>query len=471
MPRQNNTRALVWLRRDLRLRDSAALARATENCEAVALAFVFDKNILDPLQDRSDRRVSFIHGSLAEIDRTLRERGSKLLVCCGDPVIEIPRLAAQLGVDAVFVNRDTEPYAMSRDESVKSALIGSIKWCEFKDQVLLESREVISQSGSVFRSFTPYRRAWLSQLRACDVEEHCVQLSKLWPIGELPSGLELPDLSEIGFTPSALWTEPGESAGFGRLEAFAKIIDAYAERRDVPAADGTSGLSVYLRFGNVSIRRAFRLGFQSDTEGAVKWRSELIWREFYQMILANNPHLVEHAFRSEFDGISWSGEDAHFTAWASGTTGYPLVDAAMRCLNTTGWMHNRLRMVTASFLVKDLLIDWRRGERYFAEKLLDFDLAQNVGGWQWCASVGVDALPAFRIFNPVLQSRKFDPDGEFIRRWCPELAHLDAQEIHWPHEGGLFRESAYPRPIVDHQTQRVRALGLYASAGRLRSEQ
>ncbi len=270
----------------------------------------------------------------------------------------------------------------------------------------------------------------------------------------------MPSLSSIGFHPSPLAIEPGEDAARKALTEFRSQIDRYFETRDFPALDGTSGLSPHLRFGTISIREAFRFAIANSSEGAAKWRDELIWREFYQQILWNHPYVVGSSFRPQYRDIEWPGSDTDFEAWCTGRTGYPLVDAAMRCFNATGLMHNRLRMVVASFLVKDLLIDWRRGEKYFADRLLDFDLASNNGGWQWAASTGCDAQPYFRIFNPVSQSRKFDSEGEFIRSWVPELAHLDAKSIHWPHQG-LFGVPGYPAPIVNHDEQRAKALQLF----------
>lgn len=438
----------------------------------MAAAFVFDRTILDLLQDRDDRRVTFIRRSLEEVDAGLRARGSRLVVACGDPVEEVPKLARALGVDEVWAGRDYEPLAIARDEAVGRLVDLRL----VKDHVVFEGREVVSGSGAAFRVYTPYRKAWLSTMRPEHVADRVPDLGRLWPASEL-KGHALGDwpLERLGFTPGQLWLAPGEAAGRERLAAFAAAIDGYAQHRDLPALPGaTSGLSVHFRFGTVSIREAVRFALARGSEGAEKWLHELIWREFYSSILANFPHVAGGAFKPEFDSIVWPGEPAHFDAWREGLTGYPLVDAAMRCLDATGWMHNRLRMVAASFLVKDLLLDWRLGEAWFARKLLDFDLASNSGGWQWSASVGVDAQPYFRVFNPVLQSHKFDSDGAFIREWCPELAGFGSERIHAPWEATPFEQieagcevgRQYPAPIVDHHVQKTAVVRLLEEAAK-----
>jgi len=448
-------RAIAWLRRELRLHDNAVLAAACAQADEVAVAFVFDPNILDPLPDRADRRVTFIHRSVEELARKLAERGSSLLVRVGDPVLEIPRLCRELGAGRVFAGQDGEPYSLRRDVAVPNLTL-------VKDQVVFQGAEVVSDSGQPYSVYTPYRNQWLRKAGPADFAELRADLSKLVRRGPEPS----PSLKDLGFQPAELPVEAGEDAARRRLAGFLSRIDDYGKTRDFPALEGTSLLSPHLRFGTLSVREAFRAARSRESEGAAKWRDELIWREFYQQILWNFPHVVDSAFKAQYQDLEWPGPDGHFEAWCEGQTGYPLVDAAMRCFNATGLMHNRLRMVVASFLAKDLLIDWRRGERYFADRLLDFDLASNNGGWQWSASTGCDAQPYFRIFNPVTQSRKFDPEGEFIRRWVPELANLDAQAIHWPH-GGMFAPRDYPAPVVDHERQRAKALEVYRHAPRL----
>jgi deoxyribodipyrimidine photo-lyase len=268
-------------------------------------------------------------------------------------------------------------------------------------------------------------------------------------------------LDKIGFQSNSLWLKPGSKAAFERLKNFIKIVDRYDEYRDIPSVEGTSGLSVHLRFGTISIRELIRQSLKKRNKGSQTWLSELIWRDFYFMILDQFPHVVNGAFKTEYDKIQWPGREEHFEAWCDGKTGYPIVDAAMRHFNKTGWMHNRLRMIVASFLVKDLLIDWRKGESYFARYLLDYDLSANNGGWQWCASTGCDAQPYFRIFNPVAQSKKFDPNGEFIRANVEELKDVSSKKIHEPMESDLFSAQSYLAPIVNHSTQRNLALKLF----------
>lgn len=461
--------AICWLRRDLRVDDHPALARATASADRVLPVFVFDTNILDRLPDRADRRVSFIHRSLYELDARLRSLGSKLHVLRGDPVAEIPKFAASAGAKLVIAARDYEPYAITRDAQTSRALQEGGSTLEtVKDHILCEKDEVRTQSGEPFRVYTPFAKAWRARFDAGLLEPAGFDpknLSKL-------DGHDLAALQEYGFTPVETWLEAGEAAANNRLTTFAAKLGSYGQARDFPAEDATSRLSVDLRFGTISVRRAFALALQDRSPGAEKWFSELIWREFYSHILANFPYVVDGAFQQQYDAIRWPGLPSHFEAWKAGQTGYPLVDAAMRLFNRTGWMHNRLRMVVASFLVKDLLIDWRWGERYFADNLLDYELASNNGGWQWAASTGCDPQPYFRIFNPVLQSRKFDPAGAFIRANCPELAEFEDRLIHWPHDATDFEQLAarcrlgsdYPEPIVDHAVQRQIAVQLFEQA-------
>ena len=463
MPPSNN-RAICWVRRDLRLYDHAPLALATRDYRNVAVAFVFDTTILDRLQDRNDRRVTFIQRSLLELNAKLRELGSALVVRHGNPIVEIPKLASEIGADPVFAGRDYEPSAIARDGEVANRLseLGS-RLHLAKDQVVLEAGEVLGSGGQPLRVYTPFARAWKSRLNpALDAAEHVPDLANLIPsedVGRMCANWRLDDL---GFTESELWLEPGERAGRERLARFAESIGSYASGRDFPAKEATSGLSVHLRFGTVGIRECVRMALAAGPDGE-KWLSELIWREFYADILAQNPRVAAEPFQPKYRDLDYPGTEMHWQAWCQGMTGFPLVDAAMRCLLSTGWMHNRLRMVTASFLAKDLLVDYRRGEDWFARHLLDFDLANNNGGWQWAAGTGVDAQPYFRVFNPVLQSMRFDPDGDFIRRWVPELAHLGADDIHWPH-GRILETNGYPDPIVDHGVQRKLAISLLESA-------
>ncbi len=461
--------SLAWLRRDLRLRDNTALAKAGEDGQVVVL-FVFDTTILDRLEDRDDLRVSFIHASLRELTRELESRGSCLLVRHGDPREEVPRVAALLGVRSVHAARDYEPGARARDEAVSSALRAQgIAFHTHKDQLIYHEDEILNGEGLPFRVFTPYKKAWLRRFTAPDHPP-------LFEIREQPSAsvdfastdLILPfvqpwELSDLGFTAHSGIPTPGEAGAEKRLRAFASRIARYHEDRDFPARDGTSQLSVDLRFGTMSIRRLVRLAVDESGDGAAMWLSELIWREFYAMILFHFPHVAHSAFRPEYRALPWPGTEEHFAAWCEGRTGYPIVDAGMRELRQTGRMPNRVRMITAMFLTKDLLVDWRRGEAWFARHLLDFDLASNNGGWQWSAGTGCDAQPWFRIFNPVLQSRRFDPEGDYIRRWVPELASLDASLIHWPHDSA-HAPRHYPPPIVNHAERKALVTALFSSA-------
>lgn len=468
--------ALVWFRRDLRVTDQAALYHALKAARRVYCAFIFDRAILDELLAegiRADRRVAFIHASLIELDSRLRAAGGALIVRHGFAAEEIPRLAAALGVDAVFANRDYEPAAIARDERVARALAADGRALHlFKDQVIFDRDEVLTASGAPFAVFTPYKKAWLNRLTPFYLRPYPVQryVSALAPT---PLATGVPALESIGFTPVSLPLPAGESGAQALFDDFKPRLDAYAQARDYPAVKGPSYLSVHLRFGTISIRMlaAYAHARAAQSAGAASWLSELIWREFYQQILYHHPHVVSRAFRPQFDRIAWEDDDAAFAAWCEGRTGYPLVDAAMAQINQTGYMHNRLRMVVASFLTKDLGIDWRRGERYFARQLNDYDLASNNGGWQWAASTGCDAQPYFRIFNPVAQSRKFDPEGRFIKRYLPQLSQFTAEEIHAPwlvpaqrqRQAGCVVGIDYPAPIVDHAQARARALARYAA--------
>lgn len=456
-------RALVWIRRDLRLFDHAVLSDASAQADEVAVLFVFDTTILDAL-DRSDRRVTFIMRSLREVDEGLRRYGSRLIVRIGNPVQIVPEVARALGAEVVFAGRDFEPVAIARDAAVAKV----VRLVQPLDHVIQGADELFNQSGEPFRVFTPYSKAWLAHFQPEMAAERVVDFGRLMPAGQLEGLGEAWEWSDIGFTENDLWLEPGESGSRRQLEAFLPSVETYGDVRDFPARAGTSGLSVHLRFGTLSIREAVREAY-ARLPRSQKWLTELIWREFYSMILGRFPHVVETTFQPAYRELQWPGDPDHFDAWCEGRTGYPIVDAAMRCLNATGWMHNRLRMVVASFLTKDLLLDWRLGEAYFAQKLLDFELASNNGGWQWAASTGVDAQPYFRIFNPVLQSKKFDAEGAFIRQWCPELASYSNKWIHFPSEAPLFEQLEagcqvgvdYPAPIVVHAEQKDRAIALF----------
>ncbi len=441
--------ALIWFRRDLRAFDHAALHAALRAHGAVHCAFVFDTEILDPLP-RADRRVHFIWKSVGELKQALTALGGGLHVLHGRAREEVPRLAKRLGVAAVYASRDYEPQAIGRDREVAERLAATgIAFHTRKDQVVFELDEVLSGAGTPYAVFTPYKNAWLKKLdefflKSYPVAKHARHLAR--------DGSPMPRLKALGFEPAPMALPAGASGGKHLFADFRRRIADYAKKRDYPALKGPSYLSVHLRFGTVSIRELARFAWKSKGKGAATWLSELCWRDFYFAVLAARPDVVDHAYKRAFDALRWDDDENLWQAWCEGRTGYPLVDAAMRQLNTTGYMHNRLRMVTASFLVKDLGIDWRRGERYFAEKLNDYDLAANNGGWQWAASTGCDAQPWFRIFNPVTQSRKFDPQGAFIRRYVPELAHLDHREIHEPRA-----------PVVEHAAARQRTLARYGA--------
>ncbi len=480
--------ALVWFRRDLRASDHAALYHALRAAGQVHCAFVYDSAILDPLP-RVDRRVEFIHHSLQDLHEQLQAlgeasgvAGTGLIVRHGVASSELPALARALGVQAVYANHDDEPDALARDAKVRGALADAgIVLHTSKDHVVFERSELLTASGNPYSVFTPYKNSWLKKvdsffLRGYPVARHAQALASLPPAH---ADQPLPSLAEIGFLPSNLCRlklPTGSNGADALLDDFLQRIDDYGRSRDFPAVKGPSYLSTHLRFGTVSIRRLAREAFQrfqAGSRGAEVWLSELIWRDFYHQILYHHPRVVGHAFRPEYDKIHWEHgkqADALFAAWCDGRTGYPLVDAAMHQINQTGYMHNRLRMVVASFLVKDLGLDWRRGEAYFALHLNDFDLAANNGGWQWAASTGCDAQPYFRIFNPVSQSQRFDAEGRFIRRYLPALAGLPDKLIHAPWlarpvdltAAGLTLGEQYPLPVVAHDQAREKTLARFA---------
>lgn len=420
---------LFWFRRDLRTTDNAGLYRALKASKNVLPIFIFDTVILDRLEDKADRRVEFIHESLKFVKASLEEAGSSMLVLHGDPV----KIFSKLKPKAVYTNHDYEPYARERDGEVKT--IHEAKGASFhsyKDQVIFEKEEVVKDNGEPYTVFTPYSKKWKAKLNAFyqksyPTEKYFSNLYQTKP-------LAFPSLQDIGFEPTNIH--------FPERTVKTALIRDYHLTRDIPGQTGTSRLGVHLRFGTVSIRKLVQIATKKNET----WLNELIWREFYQMILWHFPK-VDQAFKPQYDRIRWRNNVKEFEAWCEGRTGYPIVDAGMRELNATGFMHNRVRMIVASFLTKHLLIDWRWGEAYFAKKLLDFDLASNNGGWQWAASSGCDAAPYFRVFNPALQTQKFDPEFKYIRKWVPE-----------------FESPEYPKPIVDHQFARERVLKAYKVA-------
>ena len=467
-------RALTWFRRDLRDFDHAALYHALKCAREVVCVFIFDREILDPLPDPADRRVEFTHASVTELQQSLQARGGGLVVRHGVARDEIVQLAEDLQAEAVFFNHDDDPAALARDAAVEAALRArGIAAHHSKDAVVVEREEVLTSVGTPFSVFTPYKNAWLKKLtpfylQAYPVDAYADRLAA--------RSTAIPGLSDLGFAPTnlrELRLPTGMSGGAKLLEDFLGRIERYQDARDFPAQKGPSYLSVHLRFGTVSIRQLAAAAWQQGGRGAQTWLSELIWRDFYHQVLWHRPDVADgHAFKRQYDTLPWPNPPGHFEAWCEARTGYPLVDAAMRQLNQTGYMHNRLRMVAASFLTKDLLVDWRLGERYFAGKLIDYDLAANSGGWQWAASVGCDAQPWFRIFNPVTQSERFDAQGNFIRRYLPELANVPAKFIHAPWtmpaaeqaRVGVIVGRTYPAPVVEHAVQRAKALALFKGA-------
>ena len=478
---------LMWFRRDLRADDNAALYHALKTCRQVFCVFVFDREILDGLP-RADRRVEFIRESLLDLDQQLRDLASPHGVADAGLIIQhawaaqaLPALARSLAADAVFVNHDDEPQALLRDARVAEALaLESKAFHSFKDHVIFERTEILTLGGKPYSVFTPYKNAWLKKVDSFYLQPYPVPPYAA-ALGTRPQALRtaVPALADIGFAATnlaELKIATGSSGGKRLLDDFMLRIDQYHATRDFPAVKGPSYLGVHLRFGTLSIRRlaAAALRLQSSgSAGAAVWLSELIWRDFYAQILSNFPHVATRAFKPAYDAICWEQGPAAttlFTAWCEGRTGYPLVDAAMAQINQTGYMHNRLRMVTASFLVKDLGLDWRWGEHYFAEKLNDFDLSANNGGWQWAASSGCDAQPYFRIFNPTSQSEKFDADGKFIRKYLPQLAALAGPDLHSPSlakplalaAAGVRLGENYPHPIVKHDEARALTLQRYA---------
>jgi len=468
----SHEKSLVWFRRDLRDYDHAALYHAFKYSEQVYCAFVFDTDILDHLTDKADRRVEFIWESVRELKAALQAKGGDLITLHGSAQQEIVQLANSLQVQAVFTNHDYEPSAIARDANVAAQLQTlNIVFHHYKDHVIFEKDEVLTLAGKPYGVFTPYKNMWLKTINDFYIKPYPVdayghKLAK-------PDSNELQSLEGISFKRTNLASmrlPTGMTGGLSLFNDFKGRMHRYKDTRDFPAIKGVSYLSVHLRFGTVSIRHLVREALQEANAGAQTWLSELIWRDFYVQILHHHPRVASgNAYKSEYESLSFPNDKVLFQAWCDGKTGYPLIDAAMRQLNSTGFMHNRLRMVAASFLVKDLLIDWRLGERYFAEKLIDFDLSANNGGWQWAASTGCDAQPWFRIFNPITQSERFDGSGKFIRKYIPELAKCNDKEIHTPwliptqrlQDLNLIIGKDYPAPTVDHAIQRNITLNLY----------
>lgn len=424
---------IFWFRRDLRLDDNTGLYQALKAGLPVLPIFIFDTEILDKLENKHDSRVEFIHNALTEIDTELKKCDSALFTIAGKPADVWKKLTDEYDINEVFTNHDYEPYAAKRDAEVQE-LLGSkgIKLRTFKDQVIFEKNEVIKPDGKPYSIYTPYSKTWRAKFNTSDIEE--------FPVRDLQSNFykikcAILSLDEIGFQKSGI--------SFPSKKVREDIIKSYESTRDIPSIEGTSRLSVHLRFGTVSVRELVKHALKLNDV----WLRELIWREFFMMILFHYPHSAVSSFKPEYDRIKWRNNETEFDGWCKGETGYPIVDAGMRELNATGFMHNRVRMITASFLCKDLLIDWRWGERYFAEKLLDYEMSSNVGNWQWAAGTGCDAAPYFRIFNPVSQQEKFDPELGYIKKWVPE-----------------YGNSSYVKPIVEHKAARERTLIAYKEA-------
>lgn len=425
---------ICWLRRDLRLHDNAALYYSLKEGAPVLLLFIFDKKILDDLADPKDARVTFIYQQLQEISHQLQMYGSSILIKYGTPEEAWNDVLASYDIKGVYTNHDYEPYAKERDNSLAEYLLSeNVSFQTFKDQVIFDKDEVIKADGKPYTVFTPYFRQWYKQLTEFYLKSYPVERYLKNLLQTKPS--EFPTLSSLGFETSEQ-EFPGKN--------FEKKLAAYEKRRDFPADDATSRLGIHLRFGTVSIREAAATALEAK---ATTWLSELAWRDFYMMILWHFPQTATRSFKPAYDNIKWRNDEKEFEAWKNGKTGYPLVDAGMNQLNQTGYMHNRVRMVVGSFLTKHLLIDWRWGEAYFAEKLLDYDMASNVGGWQWACGCGNDAAPYFRVFNPELQAKRFDPQNEYIYRWAPE-----------------YRQQVHTKPIVEHTFARERILKVFKEA-------
>lgn len=427
--------SIFWFRRDLRLDDNAGLYHALKSSSPVLPIFIFDRSILDQLENKADRRVEFIRLALEEMQEQLKEKGSSLEVHYGYPSDIFKQLMAEYEIAGVYTNTDYEPYATERDEKIKKLLAEkSIPFYSCKDQVIFEKGEVLKDDGKPYTVFTPYSRRWKATLNEFYLSSYPVSKYARHFLQRRPKAI--PSLASMGFQEVGLPFPPSS--------VKTDLIKKYDKQRDYPGIEGTSRIGIHLRFGTISVRTLARKASElNDT-----YLNELIWRDFYQMILWHFPMVGKgHAFKPAYDRIEWRNNEKEFERWCAGQTGYPIVDAGMRELNATGFMHNRVRMIVASFLTKHLLIDWRWGEAYFAEKLLDFELASNNGGWQWAAGSGCDAAPYFRVFNPTLQTQKFDPDFSYIRHWVPEWQELN-----------------YPRPMVNHEEARKRALSIYSKA-------
>lgn len=425
---------IFWFRRDLRMNDNTGFYHALNNLHPVLPLFIFDKDILDKLEDQDDARVTFIHRVINELQQEFAKRGGTLLARYGKPVDVFKQLLQEYNIENVYTNHDYELYALSRDAEVKALLEqAGTKLYTFKDQVIFEYKEVVNGQGEPYKVFTPYSKKWLAAISEKNLKEYPSQLhlNKLYQTKSDP----VPTLEEMGFIKSSI--------EIPSKEINQQMLEKYAKERDYPAREVATRIGIHLRFGTISIRETVKKAKQYSEV----WLNELIWRDFYSMLLANNPHLEHSACKPAYDHIQWRNNEQDFDRWCKGETGYPIVDAGMRQLNKTGYMHNRVRMIAASFLVKHLLTDWRWGDAYFARKLLDYDMATNNGSWQWIAGSGCDAAPYFRVFNPNAQTAKFDKVNEYIKKWVPEVG-----------------TDKYPEPMVDHEFARDRMLDVYKAA-------
>ncbi len=473
------TRSIVWFRRDLRLADNAALAAAVRQGEVLP-AFVIDPVLLN--SDRvGAKRVAWLAANLRELDRSFRDRGSQLIVRRGEPAVELLKLARETGATNVFFNLDLTPYARKRDQRVALELEAQGVVVEtFDDMTIHHPEEIVTLTGRPYQVFTAFKRAWLALPKPAADEVESLP-------DQMPLPVEAASLP-IDFEESLELPAAGEDAALDRLNSFLEeTIYGYGEGRNLLDRAATSFLSPYLRVGALSIRQAYwgakaAIDLATDKaaqHGAEAWLNELVWREFYLALLYHFPNTIDQPLREQYRDFEWLEDNDAFAAWCAGRTGYPVVDAAMRMLNATGWMHNRARMIVASFLTKDLLIDWRQGERYFMQQLIDGDSAANAGGWQWAAGVGADAQPFFRVFNPTLQGQRFDPDGVFVKQWLPELAQVPIKLVHEPwklshadqQKYGVIIGRDYPAPIIEHSFARDRALRHYRRGRQVFSEQ
>ncbi|RLK07060.1 cryptochrome/photolyase family protein [Tenacibaculum discolor] len=424
-----NKVSIFWFRRDLRLEDNKGLHEALQSGNKVVPLFIFDKDILESLP-KNDARVTFIYQTLQKLDKELREYRSSLIIKKGKPLEVWRKLIEEYTIQRVYTNKDYEPYAIKRDKEIADFLtLKGIRFNAFKDQVIFEENEVLKNDGTPYTVFTPYKNKWLQNFsEKKDTQDFTIDLANFYQFSS-----EFLSLASIGFEESTIKVKPYNLSN----------LDSYDEERDFPAEDKTSYLSPYLRFGLISTRKMVRFALKTNQT----FLSELIWREFFMQILYHFPKVVTQNFKQKYDAVPWRNNEEEFKKWCAGKTGYPMVDAGMRELNETGYMHNRVRMITAGFLCKHLLIDWRWGEAYFAEKLLDYDLSANNGNWQWAAGTGCDAAPYFRVFNPESQLKKFDKDLQYVRKWVKD-----------------FDELTYPQPMVEHKFARERAISTYKNA-------